>query len=61
MAIMVMVVYEVIMMKAYRGVNKLNWFEIIKRSSSVKVGEATLKQNHDFSICTDHSDMLNMM
>ena len=46
MAIMVMVVYEVIMTKAYRGVNKLNWFEVIKRSSSVKVREATLKQDY---------------
>ena len=32
--------------KAYRGVNELNWFEVIKRSSSVKVGEATLKQDY---------------
>ena len=37
------------MMKAYRGVDKLNWFEVIKGSSSVKVREATLKQDRDFN------------
>ena len=35
-------------MIAYRGVDELYWFEIIERSSSVKVGEPTLKQDYSF-------------
>ena len=50
-------------MIAYRGVDELYWFEIIERSSSVKVGEPTLKQDHGFLVFLwmvqyDHSDML---
>ena len=36
-------------MKVYRGVDELYRFEIIERSSSVKVGEATLSQDYGFN------------